>query len=158
MNGLHKKNFIDAVASRDRDSLNAEIEIGHNSTGWCNLANVAFRAGGAFDGKDARSIAPDSEVWNLLLEEMRGHLKPHGLTIHGRDIKMSPILHHNPKTELFEGDHSHSANHFLKRQYRKGYEVPEVQVFGEDVAIFLKDPDGMRIELTVYARKRSLTC
>ena len=39
-----------------------------------------------------------------------------------------------------------------------GYEVPEVQVFGEDVAIFLKDPDGMRIELTVYARKRSLTC
>ena len=33
-----------------------------------------------------------------------------------------------------------------------GYEVPEVQVFGEDVAIFLKDPDGMRIELTVYAR------
>ena len=31
-----------------------------------------------------------------------------------------------------------------------GYEVPEVQVFGEGVALFLKDPDGMRIELGVY--------
>ncbi len=126
MNTLHKKNFIDAVASRDRNSLNAEIEIGHNSTGWCNLANVAFRAGGEFDAKDARSIASESEVWDLLLKEMGKNLKYHGITMNSREIKMSPILHHNPKTELFEGDHSHGANHFLKRQYRKGYEVPEI--------------------------------
>jgi hypothetical protein len=31
-----------------------------------------------------------------------------------------------------------------------GYDVPDIQVFGEDIAIFLKDPDGMRIELSVY--------
>lgn len=31
-----------------------------------------------------------------------------------------------------------------------GYEVPDVQVFSEGVALFLKDPDGMRIELGVY--------
>ena len=30
-----------------------------------------------------------------------------------------------------------------------GYEVPDVQGFGEGVALFLKDPDGMRIELGV---------
>jgi lactoylglutathione lyase len=30
-----------------------------------------------------------------------------------------------------------------------GYEVPDVQSFGEGVALFLKDPDGMRIELGV---------
>jgi hypothetical protein len=30
-----------------------------------------------------------------------------------------------------------------------GYEVPEVQNFGEGVAVFLKDPDGMRIEIGV---------
>ena len=28
-----------------------------------------------------------------------------------------------------------------------GYEVPDVQNFGDEVALFLKDPDGMRIEL-----------
>ncbi len=31
-----------------------------------------------------------------------------------------------------------------------GYEVPEVQSFGDGVAVFLKDPDGMRIELGVH--------
>ena len=30
-----------------------------------------------------------------------------------------------------------------------GYEVPDVQSFDEGVALFLKDPDGMRIELGV---------
>ena len=30
-----------------------------------------------------------------------------------------------------------------------GYEVPDVQHFGEGIALFLKDPDGMRIELGV---------
>jgi lactoylglutathione lyase len=30
-----------------------------------------------------------------------------------------------------------------------GYEVPDVQNFGEGIALFLKDPDGMRIELGV---------
>ena len=32
-----------------------------------------------------------------------------------------------------------------------GYPVPERQAFGDDVALFLRDPDGMRIELAVYA-------
>lgn len=31
-----------------------------------------------------------------------------------------------------------------------GYPVPERQSFGDDVALFLKDPDGMRIEIAVY--------
>lgn len=31
-----------------------------------------------------------------------------------------------------------------------GYEVPDVQCFGDGVALFLKDPDGMRVELGVY--------
>ena len=34
-----------------------------------------------------------------------------------------------------------------------GYDVPEIQIFGEDIAIFLKDPDGMRIELAVYGQQ-----
>jgi catechol 2,3-dioxygenase-like lactoylglutathione lyase family enzyme len=37
-----------------------------------------------------------------------------------------------------------------ERMKDAGYDVPDIQVFGEDIAIFLKDPDGMRIELSVY--------
>ena len=31
-----------------------------------------------------------------------------------------------------------------------GFEVPDVQSFGEGIALFFKDPDGMRIELGVH--------
>jgi len=31
-----------------------------------------------------------------------------------------------------------------------GFDVPEKQRFGREVATFFKDPDGMRIEVTVY--------
>lgn len=32
-----------------------------------------------------------------------------------------------------------------------GFEVPEVQTFASETATFFKDPDGMRVEVTVYA-------
>ena len=32
---------------------------------------------------------------------------------------------------------------------KAGFDAPDVQGFGEGVAIFLKDPDGMRIEVGV---------
>ena len=32
-----------------------------------------------------------------------------------------------------------------------GFEVPEEQRFGPDTATFFKDPDGMRVEVTIYA-------
>ena len=32
-----------------------------------------------------------------------------------------------------------------------GFEVPEIRGFGETVALFLKDPDGMRVEVVAYA-------
>lgn len=126
INALHKKNFLDAIASRKSEDLNAEVAIGHDSTGWCNLANVASQVGGAYDAKDARSIAPEFETWDLLLGEMEGKLKDFGIALNSSEVKMSPILHHNPETEKFEGDLSFGANELLKRQYREGYAVPEI--------------------------------
>lgn len=32
-----------------------------------------------------------------------------------------------------------------------GFEVPELQDFGDSTATFFKDPDGMRVEVTHYA-------
>ncbi|MEZ6058263.1 MAG: Gfo/Idh/MocA family oxidoreductase [Planctomycetaceae bacterium] len=126
MDTLHKANFINAVRSRDWESPNAEIAIGHDSSGWCNLANVAFRAGKNFSMDEAKSIQPDFEPWNLLLGELGEHLGRFDIPLSSAEIRMSPVLHHDPKTEKFTGDHAESANAFLKREYRKGYEVPEI--------------------------------
>ena len=42
---LHTTNFIDAVKSRDAQSLNAPIEIGYNTALVCHMGNIAYKAG-----------------------------------------------------------------------------------------------------------------
>jgi predicted dehydrogenase len=39
----HMQNFLDAVKSRNRDSLNAEVAIGVTSAKLCHLANISYR-------------------------------------------------------------------------------------------------------------------
>ena len=120
---LHINNFVAAVRSRDKDSLNAEIAVGHDSTGWCNLANVGFRtASDSFVDMPSGIQVP--EVWDTVLAEADQQMKPFGLS--RSDLKVSPVLTHNPKTERFEGDNAELANQFLKRSYRAGYEFPEI--------------------------------
>ena len=68
----HQQNFIDAVRAQDRTLLNSEIAVGNDSTGWCNLANIAFRCGKEFSRDTAGKVQLDQ--WNELLGEMDSHL------------------------------------------------------------------------------------
>ena len=120
----HQQNFIDAVRAQDRSLLNAEIAVGNDSTGWCNLANVAFQAGKSFSREGAREVKLDQ--WETLLGEMDKHLAAHDLELSGDEIKLSPMLQLDPETEQFVGEGSDAANELLKRKYRKKYEVPEI--------------------------------
>lgn len=124
--GLHQENFIEAVRRRDSSILNAEVQIGHHSTGWCNLANVAYQTGTAFNRQTAGQVSGDQGVWSGLLEEMDSHLKAHSLTLDDKQILLSPMLELDPATEKFTGPHAAKANALLKRKYRAPYEVPEI--------------------------------
>ncbi|OYP38407.1 Gfo/Idh/MocA family protein [Rhodopirellula sp. MGV] len=120
----HQQNFIDALRAGDRSILNAEIEVGNDSTGWCNLANIAFQAGQAYEPATANQV--DLPQWKELLGEMESHLGAHGLKLTDNEIKLSPMLELDPETEQFVGTDAELANPLLKRQYRPGYEVPEL--------------------------------
>ena len=124
-NGLHQQNFLDAVRRRDPGILNASVEVGHHSTGWCNLANVGFRAGGAFSAGDAASLGDSEGLWTELLEGMQRHLNAYGIKLDDESIRLSPVLEMDPATEKFVGQHAGQANAFLKREYREPYVVPE---------------------------------
>jgi len=65
-------------------------------------------------------------VWSSLLGETEKHLGAHGIDITSSQIKLSPMLHVDVEKEIFVGENSAAANEFLKRQYRTGYEVPEI--------------------------------
>ncbi len=120
----HQANFIEAIRKQDRSILNAEVAVGNDSTGWCNLANIAFQAGGQYDADRAGAV--DLPQWHDLLGEMGIHLSMHGLSLPDQAIKLSPMLKLDPKSQQFVGDHSDQANKLLKRQYRPGYEVPSM--------------------------------
>jgi hypothetical protein len=57
----HYANFVEAVRSRDRGRLNAEIRETVLSTAHCHLGNIAFRTGGElhFDPHTERFVEHD---------------------------------------------------------------------------------------------------
>lgn len=123
-NGVHQRNFIEAVRANDPSLLRADVKMGHDSSGWCNLANIAFRAGKAFT-HDAASAVKD-EKWHSLVDEMEAHLAAHSLKLESKEILLSPVLTVDPVKEIFIGEHAALANAFLKREYRAPYVVPEI--------------------------------
>ena len=119
---LHQQNFIDAVRSRDRSIQMAEVQVGHDSTGWCNLANIAYRVGGAFNQGTVNE--KKIEGWRELVSSFGGLLNGFGLDLNNDAIRLSSVLEFDSETERFVGNHADAANRFLKREYRKGFEVP----------------------------------
>jgi hypothetical protein len=106
----------------------SDVKVGHDSTGWCNLANIAFRTGGAYSAAGAARIQDDSGQWPGLLDDMRQLLAAHGIPMTSSAIRLSPLLEIDAASGKFIGEHAETANRFLKRQYREGFEVPELVV------------------------------
>jgi hypothetical protein len=120
----HQENFIDAVRNHNSSLLNCDVEIGHHSSGWCNLANIAFRVGAS------NSLNPALEIqlprWQELMTEVNEHLEAHQLSLNDNAIQFSGILEIDPQTGRFRGETADQANRLLKREYRAGFEVPEL--------------------------------
>jgi hypothetical protein len=123
-NRLHQQNFIDCVRSRNADALNTDVALGNASTGWCNLANIAFQAGGQFSPAEATELAKQLPEWGKLLEEMKSHLAAHKVDM--SELSLSPVMDFDPELGKFTGAAASKANSLLKRQYREGYVVPEI--------------------------------
>lgn len=125
-NRIHQQNFIDCCRSRSVKDLNTDVELGNYSTGWCNLANIAFQAGDTYSAGEAKELAADIPTWGALHDEMKSHVAAHGVKMDGGEIQLSGMLEMDPETEQFVGAGSEKANGLLKREYRAPYEVPEV--------------------------------
>ena len=70
--GNHFANFIQAVKSRDTNSLNGPIEEGHVSSAFCHLGNIAYRLGRKLHVNPAtESFVNDPEADAMLTREYR---------------------------------------------------------------------------------------
>jgi predicted dehydrogenase len=70
--GGHMKNFLDAVKSRDQNSLNAEVAIGITSAKLCHIANISYRLKRrlALDARTERFVN-DAEANAMLTRDYR---------------------------------------------------------------------------------------
>ena len=124
--GLHARNFIEAVRTRDMKKQNGEIEQTHYSSAWCHLANVAYRLGSEYRPEETEAMAKDFKPWAELLDGFHEHLENNKVEIEKAGIKASGFLELDPAKETFVGPSaSQKALALLTREYRKGYEVPD---------------------------------
>jgi predicted dehydrogenase len=69
---LHFQNFIDAVRSRDAESLNGPVETAHYSSGLAHLGNIAYRVGRQLEFDPAtEKFAGDAEADAMLTRAYR---------------------------------------------------------------------------------------
>jgi predicted dehydrogenase len=122
----HQANFVDAVLKRDANLLNAEVQVGHDSTGWCNYANICFQTGEHRRLMESIEAARGFGGWNGLMEEMHLHLHAHGIEPENRSIVMSPWMELDSKTGRFIGEGAEQGNGYLRRAYRAPFIVPEM--------------------------------
>jgi predicted dehydrogenase len=122
----HARNFVDAVKAHDRKLLNAEVEIGHRTSGWCNLANIACRVGGAYSDEAALAIGEGSWPWGFLVGAVREHLERNAVDIESSEFKCSPVLEFDAEKQQFVGTEADKANLYLGREYREPFAIPAV--------------------------------
>jgi predicted dehydrogenase len=122
----HARNFVDAVRARDRKLLNAEVEIGHQSTAWCNLANIACRVGGPYSDEKADAIGNNVWPWGALVGAAQEHLARNDVDIESPDFKCSPVLEFDAEKQQFVGDGTETANLYLSREFRQPFAVPAI--------------------------------
>ncbi|WP_442482046.1 Gfo/Idh/MocA family oxidoreductase [Aeoliella sp. SH292] len=110
--GIHQRNFLDAVLSRDRSTLNAEVETGHISTAWCHLASIA-----ALEGEVVgKTHTPTSnEAWQRLQDGYEEQVT--GVGVYNPPAPAGSI-EVDPKTGQVKQVESEQAQQLVRRAYR----------------------------------------
>jgi predicted dehydrogenase len=118
----HYANFVSAVRSRRRETLNGEILEGHLSSALCHLANISYRLGREQPfARSAEAFRSDRDA-NETLGTMREHLQARGVPLDRTNLRVGRRLTVDVPHERFTGDDE--ANRYLTREYRRGFEVP----------------------------------
>lgn len=122
----HFDNFIQAVRSRNRDELNAEIEKGHVSTGLCHVANISHRLGKptpVADIQSALSAADYGDEVRATFARLLEHVKENDVDLEKTPLTFGEHLAIDSAGEKFKNNDA--ANAMLGREYRAPFTLPK---------------------------------
>ncbi len=120
----HDANFIEAIRQGNNKSLACEIEVGHQSTVMCHLANIGWRVGKATSMDRARGAFKGHEDAANTLESILAQLDG-TVDFKQQPIILGPKLTYDNRTERFVGSSSSAANQYVKLPSRKPFAVPD---------------------------------
>ena len=120
---LHFANFVKGIRSRNHKDLHLDIEDGHLSSALAHLGNVSLQVGKAVPAGTRPSQMADNKPVKETLDSFEAHLKDNGVNFETTKFYLGRELTIDPKTELSTDS---EANRLFTRQYRKGYELPEM--------------------------------
>jgi len=117
---LHFNNFVKAVRSRKREDLTCEAVEGHLSGALCHLGNVSYQLGELRKFGAAPSCVTGSKDTADTFARFEEHLKENKIALDTEQYRMGKEL--SLEGESFTDK---TLNHWLTREYRKGFEVPD---------------------------------
>lgn len=121
----HQANFIQAMRSRKKEDLNADILDGHLSSAMCHVANISYRLGEPADRRKILEKIGSHDVLSECFERFQDHLLVNHINLEQTARLLGPWLEIDSQSERFIGDLADQANPFLTRTYRNPFIVPQ---------------------------------
>ncbi|MEQ1904021.1 MAG: Gfo/Idh/MocA family oxidoreductase [Pirellulaceae bacterium] len=126
----HMKNFIDAIASHDRNLQRSECAVAAKSAALSHMANLSFFLGrDASEGEVQTAFAAEESAGKMterLLQAPHQFAKNNPNVTVAEPWKLGPVLEFDQQKHAFVGDAATGANERMSRVYRKNYQLPAV--------------------------------
>ncbi len=122
--GDHFANFVDAVRSRNRGDLNADILEGHLSSALCHTGNISHQLGEPRSASEILETVGSNEQLRDSVERMFAHLRANEVNVDEPVVTQGALLEMDPATERFTNNDA--ANELLRREDRRPFVVPQV--------------------------------
>ena len=122
--GNHFANFLDAVRSRKRSDLHADVLEGHLSSALCHTGGISHQLGEPRPGDEILQSVAQNERLQDSLERMFAHLRANEVDIDKPVVTVGAVLEMDPATEQITNNAA--ANEMLRREDRKSFAIPVI--------------------------------
>ena len=124
----HLQNFVDSILANKKEMLNAEINVGFDSSFWINSANTSYRLAKEHSYAKAKLLErPNLGKMPEILDAIEEHMASQGVSMEA--FRLSSVMELDPATRRFVGPDAEAANELMEfRPGRNEFVVPEIQI------------------------------